>query len=140
MRQIRGWLAVGMVLATAAGVFAQEPDPGLNPGPDQGQFAVVLLSLKHDWQAMRYHKQTGQSWYTLKGDWKPVPEAGELTPPSGDYKVLMSATGENDWIALRVEQKSGRSWRLAALKWIEMRVLGPDELPPEQPQGVAGPQ
>lgn len=140
MRQIRGWVATGLVLAAAMGLRADEPTQEQQPGPNQGPFAVVLLSLKHDWQAMRYHKQTGQSWYTLKGDWKPVPEAGEITPPSGEYKVLMSATGENDWIALRVEQKSGRSWRLAALKWIEMRVLGPDELPPEQPQGVAGPQ
>jgi hypothetical protein len=63
-----------------------------------------------------------------------------VKPPTGEYKVLLTATGENDWIALRVEQKSGRSWRLAALTWIEMRVLGADELPPALPQGVAGPE
>ncbi len=100
--------------------------------PQAGPFDVVLLTLKHDWQAMRYHTQTGESWYAFKGDWKPVLEAGEVKPPAGDYKLFMTATGDHDWIALRVERKSGRSWRLAALKWIEMKLLDPDELPPPQ--------
>jgi hypothetical protein len=96
---------------------------------------VVLLALKDDWQAMRYHKTSGQSWYALKGDWKPVAEPDEIKPPEGDYKLFLAASGESDFIALRLERKSGRSWRLAALKWIEMKVLGEEpELPqPQQP-------
>jgi len=128
MKRRSGWW-LGLVLA--AGVCGT---PGVRADePQAGPFDVVLLTLSSDWQAMRYHRQTGESWYALKGDWKPVPEAGEVKPPAGDYKLLLSATGGNDWIALRIEQKSGRSWRLAALKWIEMKVLGPDELPQQQP-------
>jgi len=125
MNGIVRWGAVGLLLIAGQTARAEEPPAG--------PFDMVLLTLHTDWQAMRYHKQTGESWYAYKGDWKPVPEAGEVKPPSGEYKLFLSATGENDWIALRIEQKSGRSWRLAALKWIEMKVLGPDELPPQQP-------
>ena len=98
-------------------------------------FDVVVLALKNDWQAMRYHKQSGESWYALKGDWKLVPEADETKPPEGDYKLFLAASGDNDFVALRLEKRSGRSWRLAALKWIEMKVLGDEpELPqPQQP-------
>lgn len=129
MRGFARWgftqVLAALLLASALAVRAEEPQP---PAP----FDVVLLTLKSDWQAMRYHTQTGESWYALKGDWKPVPEAGEIKPPAGKYKLFMSATGDHDWIALRVERTSGRSWRLAALTWIEMKVLGPDELPPQQ--------
>ena len=127
-RDVRGWV-VGLWLA----VLACGADAAQGQEPKPGPFDVVLLTLASDWQAMRYHKQTGESWYAFKGDWKPVPEAGEVKPPPGEYRVFLSATGEHDWIALRLEQKSGRSWRLAALKWMEMKVLGPDELPPQQP-------
>jgi hypothetical protein len=123
-----GW-AAGLLLLVPISTRAEEPQPG--------PFEVVLVTLKNDWQGMRYHRQTGESWYALKGDWKPVPEAGEVKPPEGQYKLFLTATGDHDWIALRVERKSGRSWRLAALKWIEMKVLDPDELPPQQPQPFA---
>ena len=128
MKFIKGWLAAGLLLIGAAGAAAAEPE--------QGAFDVILLALKHDWQAMRYHKQTGESWYAFKGDWKVVPEGTEVKPPSGDYKVQMCATGEHDWIALRVERKSGRSWRLAALRWIEMQVVEGEE-PQPLPQPLA---
>jgi hypothetical protein len=127
---------VGFVLV--AGVVGTQNLQGQEP--QTGPFEVVLLTVHSDWQAMRYHRQTGESWYAFKGDWKPVPEAGEVKPPAGDYQLFLSAQGESDWIALRLERKSGRSWRLAALKWIEMKVLGPDELPPQQPvPPVVGP-
>jgi hypothetical protein len=109
--------ALGTVMAS--GVAAEEP---AKPAYD-----VVLLSLTTDWQALRYHVETGEAWYALRGDWKPVSEADSKKPPAGDYKVCLSKTGENDWIAVRLERKSGRSWRLAALKWAEMKVVEADK-------------
>jgi hypothetical protein len=162
MKRIFSWLFAGSLVITA-GAAADEPLPtpplptsptpssapmNLPPmnsvagdvsppstAPAESPFEVVVLALKNDWQAMRYHKTSGESWYTLKGDWKAVPEAGDDKPPDGDYKLFLAATGDNDFVALRLERKSGRSWRLAALKWIEMKVLGGEpELPqPQQP-------
>jgi hypothetical protein len=124
MKRNPGWWGLALVLLAASVVAAGEPG--------QGSFEVVLLSLKSDWQAMRYHAQTGQAWYAFQGDWKPVPESAESGPPEGEYQVLLTATGEHDWVALRLERKSGRSWRLAALKWIEMKVL-PEHVPAAAP-------
>lgn len=143
----RRWWTIGaLILAGTAfdgGAFrvaAEEPPATNTPAPAaEIHFEVVLLALKSDWQAMRYHTSTGESWYAFQGNWKPVPESGDEKPPAGAYKVLMSASGERDWIALRLEQKSGRSWRLAALKWIEMQPLDPGD-PPPQPQGPPDPQ
>ena len=113
------WLAVGlaaaMLLATGGSAGAEDPAPSV--------FDVVLLSLESDWQAMRYHLHTGESWYAYRGDWKPIPEADSTKPPAGEYKIVLSQTGENDWIAVRLERKSGRTWRLAALKWAEMKIV-----------------
>jgi hypothetical protein len=142
----RRWsMIVVVVFAGIAGftgavqVAAEEPSAATAEANSPAtHFEVVLLSLKTDWQAMRYHTSTGESWYAFQGNWKPVPEASDEKPPAGAYKVLMSATGERDWIALRLEQKSGRSWRLAALKWIEMQPLDPGDLPPV-PQGPPDP-
>lgn len=143
MKRIFVWLIVCLSCWAASGARADEPQPAAatppvaatESTPAASAFDVVLLALKNDWQAMRYHKQTGQSWYALKGEWKAVPEADETKPPDGDYKLFLAATGDNDFVALRLERKSGRSWRLAALKWIEMKVLGDEpELPqPQQP-------
>lgn len=116
------WLMLAM-----SGIWASLTGIGLGEEPENRIYQVSILTVKNDWQAIRYHGETGQAWYALHGDWKPVPEMGEK-PPSGSYKVLMTAMGENDWFALRLEQKSGRSWRLGALKWIEMKVLS-DEKP-----------
>jgi hypothetical protein len=135
-----GWAFLGWAASSAS---ADEPQPtsAITPAsaaeslPAKSSFDVVVLALKDDWQAMRYHRASGESWYALKGDWKLVPEADEIKPPEGDYKLFLAATGDNDFVALRLEKKSGRSWRLAALKWIEMKVLGDEpELPqPQQP-------
>ncbi len=76
---------------------------------------------------MRFHAHTGEAWYAFQGNWKPVPEADNNKPPPGDYRVQMSPTGESDWIAIRLERKTGRTWRLAALKWVEMKVLEPEK-------------
>jgi hypothetical protein len=141
-----GWLAAVAILATGSAA-AQEPgkspesgktsEPAKTTEPQAtsqpAAFEVVLLSLKGDWQAMRFHSQSGEAWYAFQGNWKPVPEADNNKPPAGDYRVQMSPTGENDWIAIRLERKSGRTWRLAALKWVEMKVLEP-----EKPKGEAG--
>ena len=113
-------LITGISVGLAAVAAGEEPADEV--------FQVALLTVKNDWQAIRYHRHSGQSWYAVGGDWKPVPESGESKAPAGLYKVLMTATGENDWFAMRLEQKSGRSWRLAALKWVEMKVLE-DEKP-----------
>ena len=132
-----GGLAAVVILAAAS---AQEPGKTTEPAKateqatptEQAAFEVVLLTLRGDWQAMRFHSQSGEAWYAFQGNWKPVPEADNNKPPAGDYRVQMSPTGENDWIAIRLERKSGRTWRLAALKWVEMKVL---EL--EKPKGEA---
>ena len=122
---MKGWalgLAAGIWIALSAGGVAEEGA--------KGSFDVALLSLAGDWQAIRYHTETGESWYATQGNWKPVPEA-DSKPPLGSYKVLLTAQGENHWFAMRLEQKSGRSWRMGALKWIEMQVLPEDKpVPP----------
>ena len=117
MALVLGVLVSGMPLAAAG----QEPE---------APFDVVLLSMKSDWQAVRYHKASGESWYALAGQWKPIPEPDGMKPPAGAYKVTAGNYGENDWIALRLDTKSGRSWRLGALKWIEMKVVEEDKKPP----------
>jgi len=125
MRRLTGWLGAIVVVAAAGWAAADEPKMG--PAAEPAAFEIVLLSLKSDWQAMRYHAQSGESWYAFQGNWKPVPEADNTKPPAGEYRILMSKTGENDWIAVRLERKSGRTWRLAALKWAEMKVLEPEK-------------
>lgn len=95
----------------------------------EAPFDVVLLSMKSDWQAVRYHKTSGETWYALAGQWKPIPEPEGMKPPAGSYKVVAGIYGETDWIAVRLDMKSGRSWRLGALKWIEMKVEE-DKKPP----------
>jgi len=124
-RRYSEWLGAVMVAAAVGGAIADEPKS--EPAAEPAAFEVVLLSLKGDWQAMRYHAQTGEAWYAFQGNWKPVPEADNTKPPAGDYRVQMSQTGENDWIAIRLDRKSGRTWRLAALKWAEMKVLEPEK-------------
>jgi hypothetical protein len=119
------WLGVVFVVAAAGAAIADEPKT--EPAAELAPYEIVLLSLKTDWQAMRYHAQTGEAWYAFQGNWKPVPEADDTKPPAGDYRVQMSQTGENDWIAIRLDRKSGRTWRLAALKWAEMKVLEPEK-------------
>jgi len=118
--------AAGATMALAV-LTAWAEDPPKHVPPEEAPFEVVLLSLKSDWQAMRFHSQTGEAWYAFQGNWKPVPEADNNKLPAGDYRVQMSQTGENDWIAIRLERKSGRTWRLAALKWVEMKVLDPEK-------------
>ncbi|MDX1946275.1 MAG: hypothetical protein SFU86_12820 [Pirellulaceae bacterium] len=119
-------VAVGTLLATCCA--ADEGTKG---------FDVVVLPLANDWQAIRYHTATGESWYAAQGNWRPIPEV-DAKPPAGSYKVLLAPQGENHWFALRLEQKSGRSWRLGALKWIEMQVL-PEEKPAPAPPIVGTP-
>ncbi len=132
-----GWMGVCAVMVSTL-ANAQQPAPGAAaPAAASAEpvaFEVVLLSLKTDWQAMRFHAQTGEAWYAFKGDWKPVPEADNTKPPAGDYRVQMSQTGDSDWIAIRLERKSGRTWRLAALKWVEMKVLNPEK--PKEDAGL----
>ena len=124
-----GWMGWVGVLAIVAIALAgdDEPKPSAPAATEPAPYEVVLLSLKTDWQAMRFHAQTGESWYAFQGNWKPVPETDENKLPAGEYRVHMSQTGENDWIAIRLEKKSGRTWRLAALKWVEMKVLEPEK-------------
>lgn len=107
-----------VVAGTAAGDEA-EPEPS---------YDMVVFATKADWQAIRYHRESGEAWVATSGDWRVIPEADGTKPPVGAYKVIASLYGENDWIALRLERKSGRSWRLGALKWIEMKVV---EAPPK---------
>ena len=121
---------LGWMLAACWGAAALYAVPALGEEPEAGPYDVALLTLKNDWHAIRYNRQTGDSWYSLQGDWKSIPEADQSAPPPGYYKLLLTASGANDFIALRLETKSGRSWRLAALKWIEMKVLEPDPAPP----------
>ncbi|MEX2173555.1 MAG: hypothetical protein WD872_04280 [Pirellulaceae bacterium] len=125
MKRFGAGLGALWVLSAVACASGQEPaDQPSQPAT----FDMVLLSLKNDWQAMRYQTQSGETWYAFQGDWKPVPEESGK-PPAGEYKVSLSVTGENDWIALRLERKSGRSWRLATLKWIEMKVREAEKPP-----------
>jgi hypothetical protein len=131
-RQTSGRFGRWQIAATAAAVALAATvvcaqDPPKTPAAEKAPFEVVLLSLKSDWQAMRFHMETGEAWYAFQGNWKPVPEADNNKPPDGEYRVQMSKTSENDWIAIRLEKKSGRTWRLAALKWVEMKVLEPDQ-------------
>jgi hypothetical protein len=124
-KRLAGWLVAMIAVAAVAWTAADEPKA--EPAAEPAAFEVVLLSLKGDWQAMRYHAQSGEAWYAYQGNWKPVPEADNTKPPAGDYRIQMSPTGDNDWIAIRLERKSGRTWRLAALKWAEMKVLEPEK-------------
>jgi|GEM_PF-5348346 hypothetical protein len=134
MKRIFLWLGALAIAASAGLGRCDEPKPADASEPakttEPAVYEVVLLSLKSDWQAMRYHAQSGEAWYAFQGNWKPVPEADSTKPPAGDYRLYLSQTGENDWIAIRVERKSGRTWRLAALKWVEMKVLEAE--PPKQ--------
>ena len=120
-KRLAGWLVAMIGVSAVAWATADEPKP--EPAAEPAAFEVVLLSLKGDWQAMRFHSQSGEAWYAFQGNWKPVPEADNTKPPAGDYRIQMSPTGDSDWIAIRLERKSGRTWRLAALKWAEMKVL-----------------
>jgi hypothetical protein len=121
--------AAGIWAGLAGGAAAEETDDGV--------FDIAVLTVKNDWQAIRYHRQTGQSWYAVHGDWRPVAEGGESKLPDGKYHVRLTLMGENDWVALRLERKSGRSWRLSALKWVEMKVLDEEKLAPAV--GALGP-
>lgn len=70
------------------------------------------------WGAIRYHPETGQSWYIKGGEFVEILE--QQLPSRSSYQVYMARTNKG-WGAIRLDTVSGKTWFLKNSQWLSVR-------------------
>lgn len=93
--------------------------------PREDAFRVVMVQKvdRSDWQAIRYNRFTGESWYATSGAWGKINDDDNVS--ESRYRVKMVSMNGN-WGAIRVDVDSGKSWRVRNGAWVEMPVVPRD--------------
>ena len=111
-----------MLTATLACVWGLCALHGHASSPDDVYDLVMLASSSKTWEAIKYHRQTGEAWTAWNGAWIKIIE--EEDPPEGSYTIKMTALS-NNWAALRFDVRTGRTWQCLRGTWTEITLRPP---------------
>jgi hypothetical protein len=86
---------------------------------EDGPYVVRMeRNESNGFAAIRFNRQSGQTWYLISGIWKSVREEEKV--PAGPYDVAFVPM-QGNWGAVRFSPSTGRSWMVNQGAWNEIR-------------------
>ena len=99
---------------------------GCSNEPDLDSFRIVIIEKPDgtNWNAVRYNRYTGESWFAISGAWKKIVDEEAIMESSYDVKLVPV---NNGWAAIRIDINSGASWRANIGKWVKMLAINSEK-------------